>query len=55
MYNLRGFHSLRERYEADFHNPGIYGSGRVWIKRWTCFVTRRDGVAAVAELLWTYW
>ena len=25
---------LRELYEADFHKPGIYGSGRAWAKEW---------------------
>ena len=30
MYNIRGFYWLRDLYEADFHKPGIYGSGRVW-------------------------
>ena len=30
MCNIRRFYWLRELYEADFHKPGIYGSGRVW-------------------------
>ena len=34
MCNIRRFYCLRELYEADFHNPGIYGSGRVWAKAW---------------------
>ena len=25
---------MRELYEADFHKPGIYGSGRVWANAW---------------------
>ena len=29
-YNIRRFYRLRELYEADFHKPGVYGSGRVW-------------------------
>ena len=28
--NIRRFYLLRELYEADFHKPGIYGSGTVW-------------------------
>ena len=24
-------------YEADFHKPGIYGSGRVWANAWDVF------------------
>ena len=30
---------MRELYEADFHKPGIYGSGRVWTNAWD--VSRR--------------
>ena len=31
MCNIRRFYFLREElYEADFHKPGVYGSGRVW-------------------------
>ena len=26
-----------ESYEADFHKPGIYGSGRVWANAWDVF------------------
>ena len=29
MCNIRCFYLLRELYDADFHKPGIYGSGRV--------------------------
>ena len=32
--NIRRFYLLREMYEADFHKPGIYGSGRVWANAW---------------------
>ena len=29
---------IRDRlYEADFHKPGIYGSGRVWANAWDVF------------------
>ena len=28
---------MRELYEADFHKPGIYGSGRVWANAWDVF------------------
>ena len=28
---------LRQLYEADFHKPGIYGSGRVWANAWDVF------------------
>ena len=35
--NIRRFHWLRELYEADFHKPGIYGSGRVWANAWDVF------------------
>ena len=28
---------MRELYEADFHKPGIYGSGRVWAIAWDLF------------------
>ena len=31
---VRGFYWLRELYEANFHKPGIYGSGRVWANPW---------------------
>ena len=37
MCNIRRFYLLRELYEADFHNPGIYGSGRVWANAWDVF------------------
>ena len=37
MYNVRGFYSLRDLFEADFHKPGIYGSGRVWANAWDFF------------------
>ena len=43
-------------YEADFHKPGIYGSGRVWASAWGAF---RRGlsleVVAVAGLMWVSW
>ena len=55
MCNLRGLHSLQERYEADFHNPESMEAGEYGLKHWTCFVLRRVCVAAVAELLWIYW
>ena len=35
--NIRRFYWLRELYEADFHKPGIYGSGRVWANAWDVF------------------
>ena len=35
--NIRRFYRLRELYEADFHKPGIYGSGRVWANAWGVF------------------
>ena len=28
---------MRELYEADFHKPGIYGSGRAWANAWDVF------------------
>ena len=37
MCNIRRFYQLRELYEADFHKPGIYGSGRVWANAWDVF------------------
>ena len=37
MCNIRRFYRLRELYEADFHKPGIYGSGRVWVHAWDVF------------------
>ena len=37
MCNIRRFYRLRELYEADFHKPGIYGSGRVWANAWDVF------------------
>ena len=37
--NIRRFYWLRELYEADFHKPGFYGSGRVWAN--ACDVFRR--------------
>ena len=30
MCNIRRFYLLRKLYKANFHKPGIYGSGRVW-------------------------
>ena len=35
--NIRRFYLFRELYEADFHLPGIYGSGRVWANAWDVF------------------
>ena len=35
--NIRRFYWLRALYEADFHKPGIYGSGRVWANAWDAF------------------
>ena len=32
--NIRGFYSLRELYDADFHKPGNYGSRRAWANAW---------------------
>ena len=55
MCNIRRFYSLRELYEADFHKPGIYGSGRNGLTRGTCFVARRLEVLAVAGLLSISW
>ena len=37
MCNNRRFYWLQELYEADFHKPGIYGSGRVWANAWDVF------------------
>ena len=37
------------------HQHVIYGSGRVWLTRGTCFVARRLEVIAVAQLLWISW
>ena len=34
MCNIRPFYWLRQLYEADFHKPGIYGSGRVCANAW---------------------
>ena len=34
MCDIRRFQCLRELYVADFHKPGIYGSGRVWANAW---------------------
>ena len=35
--DIRRFYWLRELYEADFHKPGIYGSGWVWANAWDVF------------------
>ena len=35
--NIRRFYLLRELYEADFHNPGTYGIGRVRANAWDVF------------------
>ena len=35
--NIRRFNWLRELYEADCHNPGIYGSRRVCATAWNVF------------------
>ena len=32
--NVRRFSDCQELYGADFHKPGIYGSGRVWANAW---------------------
>ena len=37
VFNIRRFYCLRELYEADFHKPVIYGSGRVWANAWDVF------------------
>ena len=56
MYNIRRFYRLRELYEADFHKPGIYGSGRIWaITRGTWFFAHRLEMVAVAGLLRLSW
>ena len=34
MCNVHPIYYLRELYEADFHKPGIYGSGRVRANAW---------------------
>ena len=60
MCNIRRFYSLRELYEADFHKPGIYGSGRVWGNAWDVFPRmpsrvgrgRRDAVDFVVCFGW---
>ena len=49
MCNLRGFYSLRGRYEEDFHKPRINGSGRACVNTWECFVACRREVIAVAS------
>ena len=46
---------MRELYEADFHKPGIYGSGRVWANAWDVVFARRLEVVTVAGLLWLSW
>ena len=54
--SIRCFYLLRELLEADFHKPGIYGSGRVWANAWDVFRlapsrvgrSRRAAVAFVA-------
>ena len=45
MCNIRRFYYLRELYEADFHKPGIYGSGRVWANAWDVFFRMPSRVA----------
>ena len=35
---------MLELYEADFHKPGIYGSGRVWASAWDMFPRMPSGV-----------
>ena len=40
---------------ADFHKPGIYGSGRVWANAWDVFRRAPLEVVAVAGLLWISW
>ena len=35
--NIGGLHRFRELYEADFHKPGIYGSGPVLANAWDVF------------------
>ena len=53
--NVRRFYCLRELYEADFHKPGIYGSGRVWANAWNAFrrALSRDGRGR--SLMWVSW
>ena len=55
MCNIRRYYRLRELYEADFHKPGIVGSGRVWANAWDVFFARRLEVIAVAGLMWVSW
>ena len=58
--NIRRFYCLRELYEADFHKPGMYGSGRVWANAWDVFHRmlsrvgrgRRAAVALVVCFRW---
>ena len=55
MCNIRRFYWLRELYEADFPKPGIYGSGRVWLRRGRYCVAHRLELVTVAGLLWISW
>ena len=32
--DIRRFYRLRELCEANFHKPGIFGSGRAWANAW---------------------
>ena len=58
--NVRPFCWLRQLYDADFHKPGIYGSGRVWANAWDVFfrAPSRDGRgrrAAAAYVVFCRW
>ena len=46
---------MRELYEADLHEPGIYGIGEVWANAWNVIVARSLELVAVAGLLWISW
>ena len=51
MCNLGRFYSLRELYVSDFHKPGIYGYGRVWVNArdvFRCTPPRGDRVRRAA-------
>ena len=52
------FHrQLRGLYEADLHEPGIYGSGRVWANAWDVFrrTTSRGGRGRRATVDFVAW
>ena len=53
MWNIRGFYRLRE--QADFHKPGMHGSGRLWANACEVFGRVPSRGVRVAGLMLISW